>query len=99
MHNNNIQSNKNIINSLVVLGGTNVDGVKEIGLTVDEFWNKYPFKIGDLVNIPDYDSKVSIISMVWDGQTVLYETAIMVNDEPECRVWYECEDLLKCNKY
>ena len=41
-------------------------------LTVEEFNNKYPYKIGDRVSIPEYESEVRICKMHWDGYEVQY---------------------------
>ena len=60
--------------------------------TLEEFLEKYPFKIGDRVLIPEYESEVRICDMSWDG----YEIQYMVYrcDEKE---WYTAEELREYN--
>ena len=60
--------------------------------TIEEFLEKYPFKIHDTVNIPEYESAVGICGMYWDGFDIQY--VVYRNDEEEC---YTAEDLLKYN--
>lgn len=40
--------------------------------TVETFLENFPFKIGDMVAIPGYESDVRINNMKWDGYTVNY---------------------------
>ena len=40
--------------------------------TIEGFLEKYPYKIGDMVSIPGYESDVRIDAMMWDGYTVNY---------------------------
>jgi hypothetical protein len=40
--------------------------------TVEGFLDKFPYKIGDMVSIPGYESDVRIDTMMWDGYTVNY---------------------------
>lgn len=40
--------------------------------TVEDFLEKFPYKIGDMVSIPGYESEVRIDKMSWDGYTVNY---------------------------
>ena len=60
-------------------------------LTLEEFLNKYPYKIGDKVRIPEYESEVRISDMKWDGYNVQYE---VITDETE---WYTAEELNQFN--
>lgn len=39
---------------------------------LEEFLEKYPYKIGDLVNTQYYEN-TEIIKMAWDGNTIVYE--------------------------
>lgn len=40
--------------------------------TVEDFLEKFPYKIGDMVSVPEYESNVRIDTMMWDGYTVNY---------------------------
>ena len=40
--------------------------------TIEGFLEKFPYKIGDMVGIPEYESDVRIDAMMWDGYTVNY---------------------------
>ena len=55
--------------------------------TLEEFLEKFPYKVGDKVRIPDYESEIRISSMRLDGYNVQYE---VVTDEVE---WYSTTDL------
>lgn len=61
-------------------------------LTLEEFFKKYPFKVGDRVLIPEYESEVRICEMQWDGFEIQYK--VYRNDEVE---WYTTEELLNYN--
>jgi hypothetical protein len=41
--------------------------------TLEEFLEKYPYKVGDRVKIPEYESEVRIDKMYWDGHGIEYE--------------------------
>ena len=60
--------------------------------TLEEFLEKFPYKFGDKVRIPDYESEIRISSMNWDGFNVQYE---VVTDEVE---WYSTEELNDFNE-
>ena len=60
--------------------------------TLEEFLEKFPYKVGDKVRIPDYESEIRISSMHWDGFNVQYE---VVTDEIE---WYSTEELNDFNE-
>ena len=60
--------------------------------TLEEFYAKYPFNVGDKVLIPEYESEVRICKMQWDGFQIQYK--IYRNDEEE---WYTAEELLNYN--
>ena len=60
--------------------------------TLEEFLEKYPFKVGDRVLIPEYESEVRICKMSWDGFEIQYK--VYRNDDPER---YTAEELLNYN--
>lgn len=60
--------------------------------SLEEFLEKYPYKVGDKVGIPEYESEVPILSMNWNGYEVQYE---VFTDETE---WYSAEELNKYNE-
>lgn len=62
--------------------------------TLEEFLEKYPFKIHDLVNIPEYESTVGICGMRWDSYSKRVEYMVYRNDDEE---WYIAEELLNYN--
>ena len=57
--------------------------------TLEKFLEKFPYKIGDRVRVPEYESDVRISNMYWDGYDVQYE---VVTDEVE---WYSAKELYK----
>ena len=61
--------------------------------TLEEFLEKYPYKVGDRVRIPEYESEVCINKMLWNGNEVLYE--VVVDDEVER---YSAEELNEFNE-
>lgn len=61
------------------------------GFTLEEFLEKYPYKIGDMVRVPEFESEVRINDMKWDGYNIKYE---VFTDETE---WYTAEELNKWN--
>ena len=71
-------------------------GPKEIDkyeiFTLDEFYAKYPYKVGDFVSIPEYESEVRICEMEWDGFEIQYK--VYRNDDEE---WYTAVELLEYN--
>ena len=60
--------------------------------SLDDFYKKYPYKVGYWVRIPEYESEVRISKMIWNG----YNSEYMVyrNDEEE---WYTTEELNNYN--
>lgn len=62
--------------------------------TLEEFLEKFPFKIHDLVNIPEYESTVGICGMRWDPYSKCVEYMVYRCDDEE---WYTAEELLKYN--
>ena len=59
--------------------------------TLEEFLEKYPYKIGDMVRVPEFESGVRINDMKWDGYNIQYE---VFTDETE---WYTAEELNNWN--
>lgn len=74
------------------LGPDEIDNFKVF--TLEEFLEKYPFKIGDRVLIPEYESEVRICKMRWDPLCEYVEYMVYRNDDPE---WYTAEELLNWN--
>lgn len=74
------------------LGPDEIDNFKVF--TLEEFLEKYPFKIGNRVLIPEYESEVRICKMRWDPLCEYVEYMVYRNDDPE---WYTAEELLNWN--
>ena len=55
--------------------------------TLEEFLEKFPYKIGDRVRVAEYESEVRIDDMKWDGNEIQYE---VFTDMTE---WYSAEEL------
>lgn len=64
---------------------------KYVIMTLEKFESKYPYKVGDKVRIPDYESEVRINIMRWDGFDIQYG---LFTDELE---WYSTTDLNSFN--
>lgn len=62
--------------------------------TLQGFLEKFPFKIHDLVNIPEYESAVGICGMRWDPYSKHMEYMVYRCDDEE---WYTAEELLDYN--
>ena len=62
--------------------------------TLEEFLEKFPYKIHDLVNIPEYESTVGICGMRWDALSKCVEYMVYRNDDEE---WYTAAELLEYN--
>ena len=60
--------------------------------SLEEFEEKFPYKVGDKVSVYEYESKVRIDDMKWDGFEIQYS---VFTDETE---WYSAEELNKCNE-
>lgn len=60
--------------------------------TLEELLEKYPFKVGDRVKIPEYESEVRIDKMYWDGYEIQYE---VYTDEVET---YSVKELNQWNE-
>lgn len=55
--------------------------------TLEQFLEKFPYKVGDRVRIAEYEAEVRIDDMKWDGNKVQYE---VFTDMTE---WYSAEEL------
>ena len=73
---------------------TSVYLFEEKGFTLEEFLEKYPYKVGDFVRIPEYETKVCIDDMKWDGFEIQY---LVSADETEYE-WYSVEELKPCKE-
>ena len=62
--------------------------------TLEEFLEKYPFKVSDFVRIPEYESEVQICKMKWDQICQVVEYLVYRNDDEE---WYTVDELLEYN--
>lgn len=58
---------------------------------LEEFLEKYPYKIGDMIRVYEFESEVRINDMKWDGYNIQYE---VFTDETE---WYTAEELNNWN--
>lgn len=65
---------------------------EEKGFTLEEFLEKYPYKVGDRVRIPEYESEVRIDAMKWDGFDIQYS---VFTDKTE---WYYVRELNEYNE-
>lgn len=63
------------------------DSVDWKTFTLEEFIQKFPYKIGDMVRVAEYESEVRIDDMKWDGNEIQYE---VFTDMTE---WYSAEEL------
>ena len=64
--------------------------------TLEEFLEKFPFKVGDLIKIPDYESEVRICDMRWNGYEIEYMVHECVEEDDNAK-WYTAEELSKWN--
>lgn len=62
--------------------------------TLEKFLEKYPFKVGDFVRIPEYESEVRIFKMKWCPLSKHIEYLVCPNDEDE---WFTADELLEYN--
>ena len=62
--------------------------------TIEEFLDKFPFKVGDFVRIPEYESEVRILKMKWCPVSEHIEYLVCPNDEEE---WFTADELLEDN--
>ena len=61
--------------------------------TITEFLEKFPFKVGDFVRIPEYESEVRILKMKWTSFSDI-DYLVYRNDDEE---WYTAYELLQYN--
>lgn len=62
--------------------------------TLEKFLRKFPFKVGDFVRIPEYESEVCIHKMKWCPLSEHVEYLVYRNDDEE---WYTADELLEYN--
>ena len=62
--------------------------------TLEKFLEKFPFKVGDFVSIPEYESEVRILKMKWCPLSEHIEYLVCPNDEEE---WFTADELLEDN--
>ena len=65
-----------------------------IVFTLEEFLEKYPYKVGDFVRIPEYESEVRICKMRW-SEFVYVEYLVYRCDDEE---WYTADELNDYNE-
>ena len=51
--------------------------------TLEKFLEKFPFKVGDFVRIPEYESEVCILKMKWCPLCEYIEYLVCPNDDDE----------------
>lgn len=61
-------------------------------LTLEDFLEKFPYRVGDKVRVAEYESEVFIEDMRWNGNEIQYE---VFTDETE---WYSAEELNNYNQ-
>ena len=61
--------------------------------TLEKFFEKFPFKVGDFVRIPEYESEVRICKMKWTSFSDI-DYLVYRNDDEE---WYTAYELLQYN--
>lgn len=65
-------------------------GPDYVKLTLDEYKQHFPFKIGDMVWVPEYESKVKINKIWWNGSTVMCSVFTDKDEDfnsEELKVW------------
>ena len=65
---------------------------EEKGFSLEKFLERYPYKVGDRVRVPEYESEVRIDGMKWDGFEIQYS---VFTDETE---WYYAGELNEYNE-
>ena len=63
--------------------------------TLEKFLEKFPFKVGDFVRIPEYESEVRICKMKWTPFSDI-DYLVYRNDDEE---WYTAKELLEYNDH
>lgn len=82
-----IDCNKEIKGGIYIFGDEDL-----ITFTLEKFLEKFPYKVGDKVSVYEYESKVRINDMEWDGFEIQYS---VFTDETE---WYSAVELNKFNE-
>lgn len=85
-----ITHNENAITTMPLAEAVKNTSIRVYG--IGAFLGAYPFKVGDVVAIPEYESDVRIVDMYWDGFEVQY--VVYRNDEKET---YTAKELLDLN--
>ena len=70
-------------NLITIYGYNYINSHNFITFTLEEFLEKYPFKVGDNVLIPEYESEVRICKMRWDPTCQDVEYLVYRNDDEE----------------
>jgi hypothetical protein len=78
-----------------------IEGVKYaedtwILTNIEECLELYPFKVGDKVHIPEYESEVSICKAKWNPHPFCRHVEYLVQRNDE-EVWYSAQELKECN--
>ena len=73
-----------------------VDFNNTILFTLEEFLEKYPFKVGDMVSVPEYESEVCIDDMKWNGFEIQY--SVYSDEIDDLFEWYSVGELNKCDE-
>ena len=63
---------------------------------IEECLKLYPFKVGDKVHIPEYESEVSICKAKWNPHPFCRHVEYLVQRNDE-EVWYSAQELKECN--
>jgi hypothetical protein len=64
--------------------------------TLEEFLKKYPYKVGDMVRVPEYESEVCIDDMKWNGFEIQY--SVSADETENLYEWYSVEELNECDE-
>ena len=81
-------------NNLIKFYGHNYIRCHEfVVFTLEEFLEKYPFKVGDYVRIPKYELEVRICKMKWTSFSDFDYLVYHIDDEE----WYTAAELLEYN--
>lgn len=63
-------------------------------LTLEQFLEKFPYKVGDKVVLPEYEIEVPITQMKWDGNDIMYCVTTCYGNR-----WFTSEYLKDFNSY
>ena len=79
---------------ILAIPNSSIDFYNCVIFTLEEFLEKFPFKVGDFVRIPEYESEVRILKMKWCPLSKHIEYLVYPNDEDE---WFTADELLEDN--